>query len=86
MSEVGSSNELVGKATASEFDNLLSIIEPVVQEAQKDGDINSSIDSRSITELIHTTFFGALTRAKSTKDFNQGIATMTLLIQSLKII
>ena len=86
MSEVGSSNELVGKATASEFDNLLTIIEPVIQEAQKDGDINSSIDSRSITELIHTTFFGALTRAKSTKNFKQGIATMTLLIQSLKTI
>jgi len=86
MSEIGSSNELVVKATADEFENLLIVIEPVVQEAQGDGDINPSVDSKSVTELIHTTFFGALTRAKSTKNIKQGIETMTLLIKSLKII
>ena len=86
MSEIGSSNELVGQITASEFEKLIAVIEPVVQEAQEDGDINALINSKSITELFHTTFFGALTRAKSTKDYTQGIATMTLVIQSLKTI
>ena len=84
MSEVGSSNEVISKATAVAFENLLDVIKPVIQEAQKDGDISSEIDSKSATELIHTTFFGALTRAKSTKDYKNGINTMTLLIKTLK--
>ena len=84
MSELGATNELVSKATAVEFDNFLSVIEPIVLEAQKDGDLNSKIDSKSLTELLHSTFYGSLTRAKSTKEFNNGAATMTLLIQSLK--
>ncbi len=84
MSEMGASNELVGKATAIEFENFLNVIEPIVKEAQKDGDLNPKIDSKSLTELLHYTFYGGLTRAKSTKEFNNGAATMTLLIQSLK--
>ena len=86
MSEIGSTNEVVSQATAAAFENLLSVIEPTVQEAQADGDISAAISSTLIVELIHTTFFGALTRAKSTKDFKIGINTMTLLIQSLKAI
>lgn len=84
MSELGSTNELVGEATAVEFENFLSVIEPIVKEAQNDGDLNPQIDSKALTELLHSTFYGTLTRAKSTKEFNNGIATMSLLIQSLK--
>ncbi len=84
MSELGSSNELVAKATAIEFENLLSVIEPVVKEAQEDGDLNPLQDSKALTELLHSTFYGSLTRAKSTQEFNNGAATMTLLIQSLQ--
>lgn len=86
MSEIGSINDIISQATAKSFRSLLAVIEPVIQEAQKDGDISNSINSASITELIHTTFFGALTRAKSTKDSQMGINTMTLLIKSLKSI
>ena len=84
MSELGSTNEIVSKATAIEFERFLSIIEPVVAEAQKDGDIINSVNSLAITELLHSTFYGALTRAKSTREFNHGKETMTLLINSLK--
>lgn len=84
MSEIASINEKIGQATAQAFGNLLAVLEPVVQEAQKEGDISKSVNSAAITELIHTTFFGALTRAKSTKNPQIGIDTMTLLIKSLK--
>lgn len=84
MSELGSTNEVVSKATSIQFENFLSIIEPVVVEAQKDGDIINSVNSSAITELLHFTFYGALTRAKSTREFNHGKETMTLLINSLK--
>jgi hypothetical protein len=86
MSEIGSANEVVSQATAAAFENLLNVIEPTVQEAQNEGDISSAVNSELIVELLHTTFFGALTRAKSTKDFKNGINTMTLLIKSLKSI
>lgn len=84
MSELGSTNEMVSKATAIEFERFLSIIEPVVVEAQEDGDIINTVNSGAITELLHSTFYGALTRAKSTREFNHGKETMTLLINSLK--
>ena len=84
MSELGSTNEMVSKATAIEFERFLSIIEPVVVEAQEDGDIINTVNSGAITELLHSTFYGALTRAKSTREFNRGKETMTLLINSLK--
>ena len=84
MSELGATNELVSKATAVEFDNFLSVIEPIVLEAQKDGDLIDSVNSSAITELLHSTFYGSLTRAKSTRESNHGKQTMTLLIKTLK--
>jgi len=86
MSEISSVNELVGNATARAFDNLLDVIEPMVIKAQLEGDISPSIDSKTVTELIHSTFFGVLTRAKATKDNKKSISAMTLLIKSLKTI
>jgi TetR/AcrR family transcriptional repressor of nem operon len=84
MSELGLTNELVSKASALEFDGFIGVIEPIVAEAQRDGDLTKEIDSGAITELLHSTFYGALTRAKSTREFNQGKQTMTILINSLK--
>lgn len=86
MSEIGSMNDVVGNATAVAFDDLLDVIEPTVQKAQIEGDISSALNSKSVTELIHATFFGILTRTKSTKDNQKAISTMTLLIKSLKTI
>ncbi len=84
MSEVGSINNAVSNATAQAFDRLLVVIEPSVIEAQKEGDISPTLNTTTVSELLHTSFFGVLTRAKSTKDQKQGITTMTLLIKSLK--
>ncbi|MFT4601344.1 MAG: TetR/AcrR family transcriptional repressor of nem operon [Arenicella sp.] len=84
MSELGLSNELVAKAADKEFQNFLDVIEPVVKEAQDDGDLTKDMNAKILTELLHSTFYGALTRAKTTKKNNNGAETMTLLIQSLK--
>ncbi len=84
MSEVGSLNEKVAQTTEQSFNNLLQVIEPVVKEAQEEGGITCKVDSESITELIHTSFFGILTRAKTTKDSTKAIHTITTLLNSLK--
>lgn len=82
MSELGSSNQLVAEATAIQFDHFLNAIEPTVQEAQQQGELDNTIDSRLLTELLHTTFFGLLTRSKSNKGTNH--ETMSILLHSFK--
>ena len=86
MSEIGSINKVIINATAKAFKNLLDVIELAVQKAQKEGDISSSLGSKAVTELIHSTFFGVLTRTKSTRDDQKAISTMSLLIKSPKTI
>jgi TetR/AcrR family transcriptional repressor of nem operon len=86
MSEIGSHNHVISQVTDKLFGNLLDAILPIIREAQYEGDITRVIDATAIAELLHSSFFGALTRAKSTKNPQVGIATMTLLIKSLKTI
>lgn len=85
MSELGANNQTVGSAAAIEFNGFIEAIEPCVKEAQTDGDLTLSIDSKTLTELLHATFYGALTRARSTQDHKQGKQMMQTLINTLKI-
>ncbi len=84
MSELGSANEKVGLASTQAFDEFIDAIEPTVKEAQQDNELNSEWNARQITELIHSTFYGSLTRAKSSKDYQQSISTIKLLFNNLK--
>lgn len=84
MSELGSSNETVGKAATEEFDSFIDAIEPSVKAAQTDGDLPSAIDSKTLTELLHSTFYGLLTRAKSTQDHLEAKRMMHTLINTLR--
>ncbi len=84
MSELGAINEKVGIATRKGFENIIRAVEPAVKEAQKEGDINYAIPSKEIADLLHTTFYGVLTRAKSQGNYKNGIATMNLLFTNLK--
>ena len=79
MSELGSSNELVGKATNQYFEHFLDALEPTIKEAQLACELTSAIESRQIA-----TFYGILTRIKSSHDREQRILTMRLIIQTLK--
>ena len=84
MSELGAVNQTVGRAATTEFNRFIEAIEPCVSEAQLDGDLTASIDSRTLTELLHSTFYGCLTRSKSMQDHNQGKVIMQTLIKSLR--
>ena len=85
MSELGAANEKVGLASTKGFDEFIDAIEPTVKEAQQNNEFNSEWNARQIAELLHSTFYGALTRAKSSKDHLQSINTMKLLFKNLKI-
>lgn len=84
MSELGSTNSAVGQTVSVEFDSFIEAIEPCVKQAQEDGDLNSLIDSKTLAELLHSTFYGTLTRLKSTQDHQQGKLIMRTLINSLR--
>ena len=67
MSEMAVSSALVSSLTENQFNEFVKTIEPTVKKAQQDNELTKSINSILLTELIHTTFFGLLTRSKSTK-------------------
>ena len=84
MSELGGNNPTVGSAAAIEFNSFIEVIEPCVKEAQEDGDLSSSVDSKTLTELLHSTFYGALTRTKSMQDHTLGKLMMQTLLNTLQ--
>jgi len=84
MSELGAVNENVGLVASQAFDEFLDAIEPTVIEAQQNNELNKNLNARQITELLHSTFYGTLTRAKSSKNHQVGIDTMQLLFNNLK--
>lgn len=84
MSELGAANEKVGLAATKAFDEFIDAIEPTVREAQQNKELNSKWKARQMTELFHATFYGSLTRAKSSKDHQQSIKTIKLLFNNLK--
>jgi TetR/AcrR family transcriptional repressor of nem operon len=84
MSELGAINERVADTTSKGFEKIISAVEPCVKRAQKEGDINPNFDSKEIAALLHSTFYGVLTRAKSLGSNKKGIVTMELLFNNLK--
>lgn len=82
MSEMAVSSNAISALTEIQFDSFVEAIEPTVKQAQLDNDLTKSIDSKLLTELIHTTFFGLLTRAKSRRG--SGEALMESFINTLK--
>ncbi len=84
MSELGALNKKVGNITSKGFENIINAVEPSVKQAQAEGDINTDFDSKEIATLLHTTFYGVLTRAKSLGNIDKGMETMNLLFINLE--
>jgi TetR/AcrR family transcriptional regulator, transcriptional repressor for nem operon len=84
MSELGAINDNVANATSKGFEKIIEAIEPCVKRAQKEGDIKPEYDSKEIATLLHSTFYGVLTRAKSLGSNKKGFTTMELLFKNLK--
>ena len=67
MSGLGALNTAVASTTAEQFDKFLDTIEPTVREAQQNQELTDSINSKVLTKIMPTTFYGVLTTSKSTK-------------------
>lgn len=75
MSELGALNTVVAEVASAQFEKFVNVIEPTVLQAQQNGELDKSLNSKLLTEIIHTTFFGILTRSKSTKSLHLNIMT-----------
>ena len=84
MSESSAQSAHIRDITTKQFERALLVIEPLVKQAQNDGDLLKDISSQEITELLHTTLIGIATRIKGLQNVGQGKKTMTLLINSLR--
>lgn len=82
MSEMGALNSKVSKLSAEQFNRFVEVIESTVREAQNDGDLDDSLSARQLTEIIHTAFFGFLTRSKSMRLSTHRF--MVLFLNSMK--
>ncbi|MBH76184.1 MAG: hypothetical protein CMP68_03415 [Flavobacteriales bacterium] len=84
MTEMGILNKNIGEVSSKVYENFINDIEPIVKKAQDENEITDSISSRNITELLQTSFYGSLTRVQSSKNYNQGISLIKILLNSLK--
>ncbi|MEM7107128.1 MAG: TetR family transcriptional regulator C-terminal domain-containing protein, partial [Bacteroidota bacterium] len=82
MSELGTLNLAVASKASGQFEKFLNSIEPTVTEAQQNQDLTPTVDSKLLTEIIHTTFFGVLTTSKASKT--SGYTIMKTFLYSLK--
>ena len=86
MSELGMTNPIVAQTLELEFNKLIAIIEKNVVLAQKEGVLNSNLPAAAIAEMLHSSFFGALTRAKNCQDNQKSLQSMHLLMQSVPLL
>lgn len=84
MAEMGILNEGIGLLTEAEFNKFIDAIVPTVIKAKQEGDLKKELDARETTELLHVTFYGVLTRSKSSQDFLKAKKTIQLLLNNLK--
>lgn len=66
--EVGGINEALAEETDYQFNLWIDEIEGVVAEGQEIGEISDRFTARDTAEFLHTSFYGAFSRMKSTRD------------------
>ncbi len=83
MAEMGSINTSITQATCKHYNDIIRGLKPTVVEAQKQGDLNASIDSERLAELIHSSFYGILNRQKGLAETDSGKELIRILLTSL---
>ena len=85
MLEMGIVNKSIGSAASKVYDNFIYDIEPVVKKAQHENDFTSSISSKKINEILQSSYYGMLTRVQSSKNNEQGINLINVLLNSFRL-
>ena len=66
--ELAGINNRFSQSTSKQFQRFTSQLISVIIEGQKQGEITSAFDADELSEYIHGSFFGAITRAKAVRN------------------
>ena len=66
--EVAGINQNLADATNYHYTRLLRLLAGCLQEGQESGEIRNDYSAEELAEYMHTNFFGALSRMKSTRE------------------
>lgn len=85
MLEMGIVNNSIGSVASKVYDNFINDIEPVVKKAQHENDVTKFVSSKKITEILQSSYYGMLTRVQSSKNNEQGINLINVLLSSFRL-
>ncbi len=68
--ELAGINNSFSSATSKQFHRITSLINSVILEGQEQGEIINEFNTEELSEYIHGSFFGAITRAKAERNTN----------------
>jgi len=66
--ELGGSSDALGKLLDEQFMSWVGVIRTCIHKGQEIGEIRQNIPAGEMAELLHTSFYGALSRMKATAN------------------
>ncbi len=82
--EVGGQNERLAAAADAQFAKWTIRIADCIREGQTAGEITQTYPAEELAEMLHTSFFGALSRAKATQQAQPLELTFKIMFDLLK--
>jgi TetR/AcrR family transcriptional repressor of nem operon len=84
MTELGGLNPNITDAINTHFETIIKNIAPIIQQAQNEGDLVSTISAEEIAEVLHSSFYGILNRLKSNRNKESSKKIFKILINLIK--
>jgi TetR/AcrR family transcriptional repressor of nem operon len=84
MTELGGLNPNITDAINTHFETIIKSIVPIIQQAQNEGDLVSTISAEEIAEVLHSSFYGILNRLKSNRNKESSKKIFKILINLIK--
>lgn len=81
--EVAGKHDLLAEEADYQFNRWVDEIETLVREGQQSGEISTRFPARETAEFIHTAFYGAFARMKSTRDESTMATVYTMMFDSI---
>ncbi len=84
MVECAGTNPIIAAATQEHYAKMIATIQITVEQAQKENGLNPNINSKTLTELIQSSFYGILNRQNGRLETESGKELIRILFQSLQ--
>lgn len=82
--EMAGINDAIAEEADLQFNHWIDEIEVVIEEGQEIGEISNRFSARETAEFLHTSFYGAFARMKSTRDESTMASIYEILFASIE--